>query len=295
MIYFTLTLVGLLILLVLSVYRMGVKSQKPKRKSIDRFPDVPYEEVQWLSQGNEIRGWFIPTKMKTQEKPGPMIIIVHGWASSRVSMLRYINTLHEEGYALLTYDARSHGESAGIPATSGVTMRDDLLSALDYGAARPEVDLERIGVLSHSLGAFGSALALAYVADNRIRALVTDAMPARTQTMMESELRKHRIPLFPLVHIIPWIWYLRSHATPRDTDVVTAIVSSKVPLLMIHSRGDDVIPIDEMAYIRSLAHRPGMNYVYLDCEGHSSSAAEPIFWEHVRPFLQEHVQSNPTS
>ena len=114
-------------------------------------------------------------------------------------------------------------------------------------------------------------------------------MPARTQTMMESELRKHRIPLFPLVHILPWIWYLRSHATSQDIDIASAITSSTVPLLMIHSRGDHVIPSTEMDHIRSIAHREGMNYVYLDCEGHSSSATEPIFWEHVLPFLKSSI------
>ena len=32
--------------------------------------------------------------------------------------------------------------------------------ALDYAITRPEVDSEQIAVLGHSLGAFGSALAL---------------------------------------------------------------------------------------------------------------------------------------
>jgi pimeloyl-ACP methyl ester carboxylesterase len=292
MIYVTFGLGGLLILIVSSVYAMGVKSQKPKRKAIDRFPAVPYEEVQWHSQGDEIKGWFIPTNVKLQEKSAPMVIIAHGWGSNRVSMLRYIDTLHKEGYALLVYDARSHGESAGIPATSGISIRDDLLSALDYGGSRPEVDPESIGVLGHSLGAFGSVLALTR-ACNRIRAVITDAMPARTQTMMESELRKHRIPLFPLVHILPWIWYIRSHVSPRETNIAAAINSCNVPLLMIHSRRDNIIPAEEMDYIRSIAHRPAMDYVYLNCEGHSSSAKEPIFWEHVLPFLQEHLQSKP--
>jgi dipeptidyl aminopeptidase/acylaminoacyl peptidase len=289
MIYWVIGLIGLLALIAWSVYGMGVKSQKPKRKAIDRYPEVPYEDVQWQSQGAEVRGWFIPTKKELQEKFTPLIIIAHGWGSNRVSMLRYVYTLHEEGYALLLYDARSHGESAGIPATSGISMRDDLLSALDYGASRPEVDSERIGVLGHSLGAYGSALALVH-AHNRIRALVTDAMPARTQTMMESELRKHRIPLFPLVHILPWIWYLRSHATPRDTDATAAINSCDVPLLMIHSERDNVIPVAEMDYIRTTAHRPAMKYVRLNGEGHSSSAREPQFWEQVLPFLREHLQ-----
>lgn len=136
MIYWVISLIGPLILIALSVYGMGVKSQKPKRKAIDRFPDIPYEEVQWHSQGAEVRGWFIPPKTELREKSAPLVIIAHGWGSNRVSMLRYIDSLHEEGYALLLYDARSHGESAGIPATSGLSMRDDLLSALDYAASR---------------------------------------------------------------------------------------------------------------------------------------------------------------
>lgn len=110
---------------------------------------------------------------------------------------------------LLVYDARSHGESAGIPAPFSVSMRNDILAALDYGAVRPEVDPEHISVLSHSLGAFGIVLALAY-SGYRIRAIVTDTMPARTQTMMESELRRHRIPQFPneplfWEHVLPFL------------------------------------------------------------------------------------------
>jgi len=289
MIYYIIGLVAVVILIVLSIYAMGVKSQNPKRKAIDRFPAIPYEDVRWFSHGDEIRGWFVPTKDTDQNKSAPLIIIVHGWASSRVSMLRYIDILHEEGYALLVYDARSHGESAGIPAPSGVSMRDDLLSALTYGASRLEVDSDRIGVLAHSLGAFGSALALSHDL-KRIRVLVTDAMPARTQTMMESELRRLRIPRFPLVHIIPWIWYLRSRVSLHETDVVAAINSANVPLLMTHSHLDNAVPSEEMDYIRSKAQRPDIDYLYLDCEGHSSSATEPKFWGRVLPFLQEHLK-----
>lgn len=289
MMYWVISLCALLIVIVVGVYVLGAKSQRPKRKPITSTPNIPYEDVQWHSQGDEIRGWFIPANKEQQEETTPLLIIAHGWGSNRVSMLRYVSTLHAEGYALLLYDARSHGESAGIPATSGLSMRDDLLSALDYAEARNEIDPRRIGVLGHSLGAFASALALAH-ADHRIRAVVTDAMPARTQTMMQSELRKHRIPQFPLVHILPWIWYLRSHATPRDIDVIKAIKGCNVPLLMTHSHHDQVIPITEMEYIRSRAHRTAVSYLHLNGEGHSSSAKQPEFWEHVLPFLREHLQ-----
>jgi dipeptidyl aminopeptidase/acylaminoacyl peptidase len=291
MMYWIISIAILLILIVLGVYGMGVKSQKPKRKPINRTPDVPYEDVQWHSQGAEIRGWFIPAKKELQEETAPLLIIAHGWGSNRVSMLRYARVLHTEGYALLLYDARSHGESAGIAAASGLSMSEDLLAALDYAETRKEVDPLRIGVLGHSLGAFASVLALSR-AHHRIRAVVTDAMPARTQTMMKSELRKRRVPLFPLVHILPWIWYLRSHATPRDIDIVAAIKSCRVPLLMTHSQRDHVVPIAEMSYIRATAHRTAMNYLELNGEGHSSSANQPLFWDHVLPFLREHLHAH---
>ena len=52
------------------------------------------------------------------------------------------------------YDQRNHGESAAHPpVTFGQSEANDLLGALAYLHARPEVDPARIGVIGFSMGA----------------------------------------------------------------------------------------------------------------------------------------------
>jgi len=198
--------------------------------------------------------------------------------------------LYQGGYSLLAYDARSHGESAKVPAPSGISMRDDFLSALDYAMARPDVDSTRIGVLGHSLGAFGSIVALGHGAGHKLRAVVTDAMPARAHNMMKNELQRRGIPLFPLVYLLPWIWFKRSHVTQEDTQLDVPINGCNVPVLMTHSRGDGAVPVTEMDYVRSIVRRSNVEFFYLECEGHNTSADQPSFWEQVLPFFREHLK-----
>jgi dipeptidyl aminopeptidase/acylaminoacyl peptidase len=284
---FVVIVLTIVIIFATFVYMIGVKSQKPKRRKIEHLPNMPYEEVSWKSSGQTIKGWFIPPAHTEANGPPPVIIIAHGWNSNRSSMLRYINRLHPEGYALLVGDARSHGESEATRVPSGITMCDDIEAALDYISSRTDIDPQRIGVLGHSLGGFGSVLALGR-GDKRIRALVTDAMPARVETMIAAELTRRKLPLFPLVQLIPLVWSLRSGITKEQFNIVRAIDATTTPLLMIHSRNDHFIPVTEHEYVISHIRRE-VEQLYLDCDGHSSSAGDPAFWQRVLPFFKVYL------
>lgn len=278
------------------VYALGVRSQQPRRKPVDQFPPMPYENVSWSSSGQTIRGWFIPVSASAQQQYAasgslpPLLIVAHGWGSSRASMLRYIPRLHEAGYALLCGDARSHGESGDALSASGVTFWEDMRAALDYASSRTDIDQTRIGVLGHSLGAFAGVLALAG-GETRIRALVTDAMPARMGSMIASELTRRGLPKFPLVPLIGLVWKLRNPIPPEAYDLPGVIDSSATPLLLIHSRNDGFIPSSELDYVLERVRRP-VEQLYVDCEGHSSSAGEDEFWTRVLPFLTRHLRED---
>ena len=291
----TLILFVILLLFFVFVWVLAVKSQTPRRKEIDRLPELPYENVSWQvgSNGQTIVGWFIPPPHAPEAgRPGPAIVIAHGWSSTRASMLRYVPRLHAAGYALLLYDARSHGESDSVRATSGVTMRDDLRAALDYISKRLDVDRKRIGVLGHSLGAFASVLAVGG-GEHRIKALVTDAMPAQLITMISAELTRRRFPLFPFVQLIPLVWWLRTGVPRNQYDPIIAINNTSAPILMIHSRGDDFIPWTELDYIlKRITHKVG--HLYVNSKGHSSSWQEEAYWENVLAFFNKRLLDAPS-
>ena len=284
----------LLLLFILFVWMMAVRSQTPRRKLEDRTPGIPYEEVTWQAgdSGQPISGWFIPAPSQAAlAKPAPAIVIAHGWSSNRSSMLRYADRLHAAGYALLLYDARGHGVSGEVKAASGITMRDDLRSALTYISKRPEVDRNRIGVLGHSMGAFASVLALGG-GEHRIKALVTDAMPSRLTTMVASELARRKLPLFPLVQLIPIVWWLRTGIPRTQYDPILAIDQTIVPILMVHSRNDDIIPWTELDFVlRSITRK--VKHLYTDTDGHSSSFKDDAYWTQVLEFFDKKLASLP--
>lgn len=293
MIPFTILLLIILIIAVL-FWNIAAKSQTPKRRPIIAHPSMPYEEISFTSQASNLIGWFIPAPSGTTMTPHlnqPVIIIAHGWNSNRSRVLRYAEPLHQAGYALLLYDARSHGESEGIPAPSGMAFRDDVMAAIDYVSSRHDVDATRIGVLGHSLGGFGSTAALKV--EQRIKALVTDSMPVRMDTMVGAELTRKRIPKFPLAMIIPRVWFIRSGINKqklRDFDLIHVLTHRSTPVLHIHSKQDNYIPSTELDFI--LTHKlPNLEHLYVQSKGHSCSETDPLFWNNVIPFFHKHLQT----
>ncbi|CAJ1313359.1 alpha/beta hydrolase [Paenibacillus nuruki] len=295
------------------VWNTAVKAQTPKRIPVERKPAMPYQDIEFVSDGLRIQGWFIPSKIQEdQQHPtdhntikdptahmnsttsAPLMIIAHGWGSNRSRVLRYIEPLWEAGYALLMYDARSHGHSEPIEAPSAYTFRDDILAALDYAVHIPEIDPQRIGVLGHSMGGLGTILSLPYGLP--VRAVITDSMPAQFESVLEAEFKRRGLPLFPMANIIPRIWFYRSHISLKEYQQKNTVFSinearkeADLPILMIHSRGDAFIPPTELEFVMGQV-TPPIETLFVDTNGHSSSQKDPHFWAKVLPFLDEHVK-----
>lgn len=277
-----------------ALYGLTVKAQRPRLLPNETEPPMPFERVEWTSEDKKVRGWFMPCAATAgAPTPGPVIIVAHGWGSNRSRVLRYVQPLYEEGYSILMYDARSHGESDVFKTPSGLQFRDDLLAALDWLRVRPETDPNRIGVLGHSLGGFGAVLALDVKAP--IAALVTDSMPVRFETMIEAELKRHKLPKFPLAQIIPGLMLWRSgiprsfmkRANPASILAENA-KNAQVPVMLVHSLRDGFIPPTELNHV--LARTPDLPHLFVDVEGHSASEKDPAFWPAVITFFRTQLK-----
>lgn len=274
-----------------AVWKITVKAQNPRVVHNDSNPQAPHEEVSWKSGGETIRGWLL-THPREGTEPAPVIVVAHGWGSNRSRIMRYALPLHEAGFFVLTYDVRSHGESGPARALTGLTFRDDLLAALEWIRGRDDLDAASIGVLGHSVGGFGSVLALDVGAP--IAALVTDAMPVRFDTMVEAELRRKGMPVFPLAMLIGATMLLRSgisrrflnHSSPARI-LADNERGARVPVLLVHSRKDNFIPPSELEHV--LAKAPHVKHLFVDAEGHSVSEQDPSFWREVLPFFRTHL------
>ncbi|MSR31750.1 MAG: alpha/beta fold hydrolase [Gemmataceae bacterium] len=77
--------------------------------------------------GLELGGWFLPSQ---QDRPS--IIILHGYAQRRTSMLPMIRMYAERGCAVLALSARAHGDSSGFHNDIGYSARHDLFAAVNF-------------------------------------------------------------------------------------------------------------------------------------------------------------------
>ena len=57
-----------------------------------------------------------------------------------------------QGYAVVTFDADGRGRSGGEESYSGFTQQDGLATVIQFAAGLPEVDAERMGLMSFSYG-----------------------------------------------------------------------------------------------------------------------------------------------
>lgn len=283
------------------VWKIGAKSQQPRVIANAAAPEVEadWREVLFTSSGSVMKGWLLLPRSGTDARgPGkllPAVVVAHGWGSNRTRVLRYAHPLYRAGYAIFMYDARSHGESGAIKAPSALMFRDDVLAAVAAARALGGIDPKRVSVLGHSLGGFGALLALDH--GLRVRSVITDAMPVRFETMMEAELKRKKMPSFPLAYLIPQIWLWRAGITRKQfraaniPEVLARRAGSardgRTPVLMIHSDGDDFIPSADLRRLKEQLPASAVTTLFVSTPGHSSSESDPAFWDRVLPFLEK--------
>jgi hypothetical protein len=173
------------------------------------------------SDGLTIRGWYHPSSNRAG------IILGHGWGGSRETLLSEARMLARHGYGVLVFDWRAHGDSDGDTCTWGDLERRDLLAAIDYVAARPDVDPARIGVVGFSMG--GDVAIDVAAVDPRIKALVIEGATGTYEEEIHENAGRFRAFAGPLA-----LWLLRRRVdvdAVRPLDHVCAI--GQRPILFV--------------------------------------------------------------
>ena len=103
----------------------------------------------------------------------PAIVFLHGLSGNRVQMNALVQGYGflDQGYAILTFDARGHGESGGLVGIDGPREVADTRAVRDWLAARTDVSDTRIGAWGISYG--GGAIFNSLVAGVPWAAVVT--------------------------------------------------------------------------------------------------------------------------
>jgi len=205
------------------------------------------------------------------EGPFGAVIVLHGAGSRKENHADYARAAVAHGLAALTFDNRGHGETEG---SLGDGVIDDLRILAAWLAARPEIDARRIGVRGSSMGGLLAIHAAAASPDVAAAVVICPAaewmLAEDVQRVLDgrpppagSALSEMRIDAPALAR---WL-------DANDVEEAAARMGAK-PLLLIHARGDEVVPYTHSEKLYERAAEP-KRLLLLEGGHHRSAQHDP--------------------
>ena len=229
-----------------------------------------------------LHGWLVgPDDGARSVRDQKWVVLVHGDASNRsdpqVGMLGLARELHAAGYGVLMFDLRGCGASADDDFTAGWRERLDVLGALDCLVAMG-ADRSRIAVLGFSLGAVATALAC--TTPNLAAAVVCEGSFSSFDEMLRERLVARNRFLGIVRHGMSAMFRLAYGYSVEQVSPTKSLAESEVPVMLIHGRADDVVPVE---HAREIARSLGIPQHEID-RGDALNLWLPEGVGHVKAF-----------
>jgi len=224
--------------------------------------------------GATLTNWLL----KPTGRPKASILFLHGNGENISTHIGSVAWLTRQGYEVFLLDYQGYGLSTGT-STLSTAMGD-------IGAAHAWLSQNRSTPLILFGQSMGGALAIAYLADSGasksrdlrpFSGLITESAPASWPQIAREVMKKH------------WLtWLLPAPAsliTSRYDAEDTIADVTEMPVLMLHSREDQVVPYHHLEQILQSSHQ---NVRSLQTQGpHISGLADEAIRQAFVTFINE--------
>jgi uncharacterized protein len=252
-----------------------ISSISPRDLKMD-FEDVSFRTADGLA----LRGWYIPSVKRTEKT----VILLHGYPADKGNILPALAFLHDD-FNLLLFDFRYLGKSEGSYSTAGAKEVEDLLAAIQFLKGR---GITKVGVWGFSMG--GAVALMAIQKASQIRAVISESSYASLSGMTFELLR---IPVlnYPIAYLVGLWAKLFLGIDVRDASPADRIRNTTIPILLIHSSADAVIPFSHARLLRqALAKNPNAEFWFHEDFAHGQQAVN--YRARIRDFFLKHLPEN---
>ena len=228
--------------------------------------------------GERLHGWWLPAA-ETGNVRGT-VYYLHGNAQNVSAHILNAAWLPEQGYNVFTIDYRGYGQSTGAPDIEGALH--DVETGLRWLAHQEHTEDRPLYLLGQSLGgALGIALASEWTQRNEQPAL--DGIILDGTFSGFRYIAREKLDLFWLT----WPFqYPLSWTIPDDyegTDRIAGV--SPVPVMVIHSVRDGIIPFEHGVRLYEAAEQP-KEFLQTDTP-HAATFVIPAYREAVLEFMEK--------
>lgn len=242
----TLLVVAFLFLLsvtVLLLFAGPIMLLQPKRRKADFYlqqnhpvkPEdikVNYENFELeVEKDLTLRGWIV----KPMQEIRGTVIYLHGVGDCKIAGLPFAEYMSANGYQVVIYDSRRHGESAGKFCTYGFYEKYDLIKMIDF--LKQKYNINSVGLFGTSMGA---AVALQTAAmDTRIKAVISENSFSTLRKIFDDyQKRIIKIPFHYLRNLVITRSEFIANFKAREVSPLDAVKKIKVPILFVVSKQD---------------------------------------------------------
>ena len=178
---------------------------------------LDYEDIIFeAADGVKLSGWFVPAR-----EPKGVVLFCHSNAGNISTYLDSVKLLNGLGLSVFIFDYRSYGDSEGKPTEQGTYM--DAEAAWRYLIEKKGFSNDEMIILGRSLGgAVGSHLA---------RKHTPKALIIESSFTSFDDIAKVHFPYVPIRLIARY-----------NYNVVDNLQNVKCPVLIVHSRDDEIVP-----------------------------------------------------
>lgn len=223
-----------------------------------------YEDVTFsAADGVRLHGWFVP-----RPDARYVMLFLHGNTRNISWCMDSLELFHQLGFSTFLFDYRGYGRSDGRPTEQGTYH--DAKAAWDYLVQERAIDAARIVVLGRSLG---GAIASWLAARHAPRALVIEST-----FLSFPDIAATRHPYLPARLLARY-----------DYPVKRYLREIRSPVLVVHSRNDELIPYQHGRALYDLANEPKR---FMDIEGphyNGFTINRERYTEGLARFFAEHL------
>ncbi|WP_166263224.1 alpha/beta hydrolase [Marinobacter caseinilyticus] len=214
--------------------------------------NLAYEDVHLKTDdGETLHGWWLPAVVPPEETARGQVYFLHGNAQNISSHLLNVAWLPARGYNVFLIDYRGYGQSTGEPDLEGALH--DAETGLRWLTQRQNGPQQPLYLLGQSLGgALSIALAGAWTQRGEIpplSAVMVDGTFSGFRAIAREKLGSFWLT-WPFQ--VPFSWTI-----PNDYEGVEHIADiGPVPVMVIHSTRDTIIPFDHGQTLYNAAREP---------------------------------------
>jgi len=231
---------------------------------ISQTPDqwgLDYEDITLTSShGNKIRGWYLPVKGSENA-----LLFFHGNGGNISHRGESLAIFHRLGFNTLIIDYQGYGKSEGSAGESA--MYDDAEAGWDYLLNVKKFRDNKIALFGRSLG---SAIAARLAESVKPRALILESTFSSV-----SDMARIYLPAASR------FFYIRYRFNTLDS-----IKKIKIPLLVLHSRDDEIIPFELGEKTYRAANKPK---IFIELAGDHNSGflqSQPGYEQALAKFFE---------